>query len=211
MAVAPSMESDEQTGSSSPVKTQQSTVSSVAPPTSTKNAGADDKIRTYNLLLSQAIKANDWNEINNLMRTIWTDGGATAKRVARRLNVVDVIPLLRITAAVMREERLKNSPKHIQSTNNWVGFATQLLQNQSAYLSMLEELDVELNDLLDYVRKRANQMQKLMELDGKIAWMMQMAEQRKNPVRYGDQQAAVVFEDSEEKPTEEVMDGVLLD
>ncbi|KAI6241646.1 Utp12 domain-containing protein [Aphelenchoides fujianensis] len=217
MAVLERMENGEQTASSSTNKRQ--------PPSSsaTTSAGAEDKIHTYNLLLSQAIKANDWNEINDLMRTIWTDGGPTAKRVARRLNVVDLVPLLRITAAVMREERLKSrqalsflfrestvdfSSRHIQSTNNWVGFVTHLLQSQSAYLSMLDDLDTELNDLLDYVRRRSSQMQKLMQLDGKIAWMIEKADQRKTPVRHADQQAAVVFEDSDEQPAEEVMDGV---
>ncbi|KAI6213107.1 hypothetical protein M3Y94_00111200 [Aphelenchoides besseyi] len=197
MAVAEEMENNvEQTSKKNVVKSN-----SLAEKSS-------DKINTYNLLLSQAVKANDWSEISGLMRKIWEDGESTAKRVAAQLNVVDIVPLLRITAAVMREERLKESPKHIRLTNQWIKFTTQILQNQSAYLSMLDNLDEELNDLMDYVRQRASHMQKLLQLEAKIAWIVEHAEERKKPLQYANQKAQVVFEDTDEKQEDEPMDGI---
>ncbi|KAI6186347.1 BED-type domain-containing protein [Aphelenchoides besseyi] len=197
MAVADEMETD----------VQETSKKNVVKPNSSVEKSTD-KINTYNLLLSQAVKANDWSEISGLMQKIWEDGESTAKRVAAQLNVADIVPLLRITAAVMREERLKESPKHIRLTNQWIKFTTQILQSQSAYLSMLDNLDEELNDLMDYVRQRASHMQKLLQLEAKIAWIAEHAEERKKPLQYANQKAQVVFEDTDEKEEDEPMDGI---
>ncbi|KAI6230755.1 hypothetical protein M3Y99_01019500 [Aphelenchoides fujianensis] len=178
--------------------------SAVPPPVlSNPEATKSEKFDGYSLWLSRAVRANDWTAVDALLRSFHQDAhfkphNQTMRTLARRLQSDDLLPLLKIAASVLTSSQLHDEKNAVASASTWFGFVADVLQLHTSELAHLDDLDEEIGDLIRYVEARKSSLDRMLRLQGKLAFLLEQAEERNDEAGEAPvEQAGIVFEDGD--------------
>ncbi|KAI6173023.1 hypothetical protein M3Y98_01037700 [Aphelenchoides besseyi] len=166
-----------------------------------KNATRREKLDGYSLWLSRCIKANDWEGINNIFEKIQSNprsiSSSLVSGLALQLSSDDVLPFLKIAANVLLNEHLQRTFSGPVIAGLWFKFVDDVMRKHMRELSMIEHLDSEIGELLNYVECRTKNLEQIMRLQGKLQFLFEQTTRRNEEKAAIHDDSAIVFEDGD--------------
>ncbi|KAI1712197.1 dip2/Utp12 family domain-containing protein [Ditylenchus destructor] len=148
---------------------------------SLRQPDADGTSASFSILLSQSIQSGDHERVSSIISR--TDAQPDMiQRTVDELPVLSVIPFLQMVERAMQEETLENNG------NAWMTWLDAVLVTHSSYLSTITDLDKKIGYLNKWIQKRTANLEKLLQLQGKLEVVSQQMTVRSKPEIYARQE-----------------------
>ncbi|KAI1724071.1 dip2/Utp12 family domain-containing protein [Ditylenchus destructor] len=136
---------------------------------------------SFSILLSQSIQSGDHERVSSIISRTDVQPDMIQKTVDE-LPVLSVIPFLQMVERAMQEEAMENNG------NAWMTWLDAVLVTHSSYLSTITDLDKRIGYLNKWIHKRTANLEKLLQLQGKLEVVSQQMTVRSKPEIYARQE-----------------------
>jgi len=163
------------------------------PPAETKEHAKNPGV-AFSVVLSQAIQSGDEERLGQIIRKGEEQEGVIAKTVAE-MPVAQVVPFLELAEKMMHQSTADD-------VRPWMAWIHSLLTTHSTYLSSISNLDKRIGQLNEWMHKRVENLDKLLQLQGKLELIAQQMATRSHPVVFARDEPMMIFDAGEEEPEE---------
>ncbi|KAL3121234.1 hypothetical protein niasHT_000387 [Heterodera trifolii] len=157
------------------------------------------------VLLAQAIRANDTELFASMVNRLGNNW-QTISTTIKDLPTSEVLPLLR-----MIDKHLRQHGREIKNLELWLSWVNKILRIHSTHLATVPNLTEHFATITQWMENRVRHIDKLLQLQGKLSFMISAMPQQSDQWRARDEQPMIVFaadecQVEEEQQQEEDMD-----